>query len=475
MTYWTIFFWALLLILGLPLAGCDSRRETPPPVTSIKNKPAAQPQQVATIPKKPFREPMEPILYELPSGALATWRDYATLKPALILFSSHPFLIPLYDGDREAIRKLILTAPPNDIVRRGRFWSADPLFLPPQTVSAALDAGLFSELIFIRPTSKRIEEISLTEFRDQSLAAGFLNKREALALTMHEGVISGSVRGLPLRVVHPLKIPALTKPAIIHIDLSYFAGLYVNEIKTPVYDLLYATVLDIKEADPSALAVTFSYSNQEATYGLESRFMISDLAAMLRNPRHLDEAAPASWSLRASAFYANNMFSESRAEELTLQAAQASPDDPAALFNLALLYLRKGREAEGFATLDKAVALDRGYALSYLDLAMSGRAMGKTDKSIELVRKTTEAFPDNSITRVDLAYLLATTGRRKEALAAIEELRRLPWSTDFHPRVPGLLADLEAATRDGKPLPPPLPDDGQSSLPQSHAGAGGAR
>jgi hypothetical protein len=442
MKYRTVLPCALLLILGLVLPGCDSQRETPPPVTGIKSAPAAP--QIAATPKKPFQEPMEPTLYELPSGALATWRDHADQKPALILFSSHPFLTPLYDGDRKAIRDLVLTAPAADIVRRGRFWSADPLFFPPQTVSAAIDAELFSEVIFVRPTSKNVEELSLAEFRDQSLAAGFIDKREALALTLNEGVITGTVRGTPLRVAHPLRIPKPSKPVIIHFDLSYFAELYINEIKTPVYDLLYATVLDVKDADPSALAVTFSYSNQEATYGLESRFMINDLAAILEHPRYLDETTPASWTLRAGALYAGAMFAESRARELTVQAATANPDDPAALFALAIRHLSQGREAEGFATLDQAAALDRGYALAYLDLAMTGLAMGKSDKAIELVRKATEAFPENSITRVDLAYLLIEGDRRKEALVLLKELEALPWSAVFHPETLKLIQEMKS-------------------------------
>lgn len=450
-----------LFFLLLYLPACETRRDTSQEPANI----AVQLSPPTMTTKSPFREAMEPILYELPSGALATWRDFAPLKPALILFSSHPLLLPLYEEDRRDIRNLILNAPHQEIVRRSRLWSADPLFLPPQTISAAIDAGLFSELIFVFPTDKNGEEVSLAAFRNQAMAAGFLTKSEAQALTLNEGIISGSVRKTPLRVAHPLRLPKLLKPTIIHLDLSYFEKLYINEIKTPVYDLIHATILDIKDAAPPTLAVTLSYSNQEATYGLESRFMINDLAAILRNPQYLDTTAPASWSLRASSFYFATMFSESKADELTLQAAKANPDDPAALFNLAVLHLKQKRSAEGFAALDKAVALDRGYALAYLDLAMNGRAMGEKEKSIELLRKATEAWPENSISRVDLAYLLLENDHRKEAAALLQELKKLPWSVNLHPQIPGFLNALsDAAQSDAPVLRLPDPPNQESSL-----------
>lgn len=395
-----------------------------------------------------FKESVEPEIFELPSGALSTWRKFSAEKPALLLFSAHPFLEQVPAGDREEVRQLVRNGTVGDIIRRGRLNVADTALISPQTVSAAIDAGLIAELIYVLPTSRKLAEMSLTDFQQRAFSAGFLTEKEALALTIKEGIITGSVRGLPFRCVHPEALPKINRPVIVHLDLGYFKNLYVNEVKTPAYALLYQTATALRSAAYPVLSITLSYSNQEADYSLESRFLISNLSDLLRRPALLDGGTPASWQLRSDALYAGAMFATDKAMELSIKAAETNPDDPAALYLLSLIQLEQRQSAAALATLDRAVALDPGYALNYLDLAdawLQSPGHNSTVQVLALLNKANAAFPENPFILIQIADLLIGSGKEKEGLSIVQSLKQLSWSPTYHPKTAYLLAEMAKA------------------------------
>lgn len=401
-----------------------------------------------------FKEPIEPKVLELPSGALAVWRDFARQKPALVIFSSHPLLTSIPEDARQQMRDFVLTAPAAEVVRRARFSTADVALTPPQTVSAAIDAGLLGELVFVQPTTREAGEISLAEFQQRSFVAGFLTEQEALALKLHDGTISGTLRGIPFRCVHPTALPKLDRPVIIHIDLGYFQDLYINDVKTPLYELLYQTARNIRAAGWPALAATLSYSNQEVEFSLETRFMISNLATILLHPELVDGAVPPSWKLRADARYLRAMYDETASREMIEKAAEIAPEDPDSLYALVLQLFSERRPDKAFSLLDRTVALDPGYALAYLELGETALLSGHLKKSMELVSKAQRFFPGNPFIRMSLADLLIRDKRGEEALPILHELQQLPWSTTYHPQVPATINQmLDVAT--GKTANPP--------------------
>jgi hypothetical protein len=414
----------------------------PPQPAAIKTPPV---HAVPLVTYELFKKPVTPAVFELPSGALIVWREFAKRKPALLLFSTHPLLAPLSEGDRKGLKKLLTSGSARDIVRRGQIQSADPAFASAQTVSAAIDAGLIGELIFVQPTRRKRADVSLQDFQQRAYNAGFLSAAETSALTLQDGVISGKVRGLPFRVVHLDALPRIDRPVIVHVDLGYFKDLYVNEIKTPVYDLLSQTATAIRDAGYPALAVTLSYSNKEVEFSLESRFMISNLADLLYHPAMLGGITPPSWVLRARAMFAGAMFAESSAQDLIAQAAQLNPDDPDALYAQAQQLFLQKQSVAAFSLLDQAVALDRGYALAYLELAETGVELGQWEKAVEILDKAANAFPDDPFIRISQADLLIQHGRGQEALPLLTALQQLPWSEIHHPGVSALLKEMAVA------------------------------
>lgn len=461
------------LVLTTYLTACEKpsneRTNSPSPMQSNH--------QANTTPKILFHEGIDPFLFELPSGALSIWRHYANKQPVLVLFTTHPFLDPVAIERSAEIKLLMKNGSDREIINRGQLQSADTLFLSPESVSIALENGFFSEIVIILPVTSDKKTFSLTEFQQRALPAGFFTETELLNLKMHDGIISGSVRGVPLRIAHPENLPVIEQPVVLHLDHGYFSGLYVNEIKTPAYQLVYNLAGDLRKAAYKALAVTISFSNREAEFSLESRFMLRDLAEVLRKPQQFETSRPENWELRAAALYASTMFSESRARELTTMAADNSPGDAAAQFAVALDLFKEQRNAEAFAALDRAVALDKGYGLAYVELADQGLKIGQRDKAIELLGKAAATFPELSLLRIDQAHYLIQSGRVKEARPIIKELRQLTWSPHFHPEIPAILEKMReaAATDTVIPVtsPAPVPEKPTGARPTfNHMGVG---
>ena len=147
-------FLAVLLVIVLSYFVYQSSRPTavppaPPgsqtaqPAQPIPSPPAAESRPApkpapAPVTHALFQKPVEPGVFELSSEALLLWRNFAAQQPALVLFSTHPFLEPLPDAEQQTIVNFVKTAAPAELARRSRLDAADTLFVSPQTVSAAI-------------------------------------------------------------------------------------------------------------------------------------------------------------------------------------------------------------------------------------------------------------------------------------------------------------------------------------------------
>ena len=307
---------------------------------------------------------------------------------------------------------------------------------------------MIGELVFVQPTTREVENVSLANFQKRAFASGFLSEKEALALTIKGGIISGSVRGLPFRCVHPEALPQIDRPVIVHVDLGYFMDVYINDVKTPMYNLLYQTARTIRDAGWKSLAATLSYSNQEAEFSLETRFMISNLAILLLHPELLEGPPPQNWELRSNSRLASAMFDETLAAELIAKAVEAAPDDPAALYALSRRKFILQQPDEAFALLDRAVAIDPGYALAYVELGETAIETRRWAKAEELLKKAAKHFPSNPFIRITLVDLLIQTDRSSEAIPLLRNLQQLPWSSTYHPGVPPVLKEMLATANE---------------------------
>lgn len=480
----------IFLVCLLTLISCDQREESPVPPATAPGEPsfiekftklisgdASKPRNgepisaPAQLLKVIMLDSVEPVLYELPSQALATWREFGRYRPILVLFSTHPLLDPIPAERQKTIGDLMREGSAKELAQRASLLRSDPAVLPPETVSVAIDHGLFAEIVVVLPNNKPPEEVDLARFSKRALLAGFLTEAEASGLSLNDGTISGTVRGIPLRIAHPDKLPKIEQPVVLHVDLGFFKDSYINEVKSPSYNLLQQLATSLKDAGYNTLATTLSFSNQEVGFSLESRFLIRDLAELLRQPQLLDGGTPASWTLRSGALYAASMFAESKARELTMQAVQENPEDAAAHYALAMDLFEQKMPDQAFASLDRAVALDRGYALEYIALAERGFEIRQSDKAIELLAKAAQILPENPFIRLQLANQLIRASRVKEARPIIAELLELKWSEVIYPETVPLLKRMQEAAAIDVIVPLPATEPRiEEALPNKPAG-----
>jgi thioredoxin-like negative regulator of GroEL len=404
--------------------------------------------------QKLFTDAITPRRVELPSEALPYWRDAAGgSRPTLLLFSGDPFLSPLADKQKQDVAQLVDSGSGEDFVARGSLLRVNPALISKQAVSAALDNGLFSKLIWVFPSNTAADQLDLESFRRQVVEIGFLTEAESQRLTLKDGVFSGSLRGVPFKAVHASALKPLSGPAVLHVDLSYFKGLYKSEIKTPLYPLLYQTGKQIKALNIEVNGVTLSYSTEEGEIALETRFLTNRFAALLEKPQLLEEKMPPHWTLHSEALYTINFFIESKVNQLYEQAVQVAPEDPAVLYGLALRRMRHKDLHATLALISRAAEQDPGYALAYLELAEQAVAGNDFEKAAALLEKGLAYFPQNPFVEFDLAVTYQTLNRRNEARQLLEKLKQLPWSSKHNNTVQAideLLAEIAGATRPGE-------------------------
>jgi tetratricopeptide (TPR) repeat protein len=96
------------------------------------------------------------------------------------------------------------------------------------------------------------------------------------------------------------------------------------------------------------------------------------------------------------------------------EALRIKPDDPLALYNLAVQAWKAGQDSEAEALCARSIAGDPYYAPAYHNLAMSLAAKGRLDEAIDLWRKALEVDPDYAEARF----------RLDQALRYREQIRR---------------------------------------------------
>ena len=442
------------LLIGLVLAGCDPDRrgDGASPANLSGNQSPIEMHQARL-----FRDPIQPETFELPSQALARWRKYARQRPVLLLLADQPYLAPLAGGLTDRAIAMIHSGSAEEIARRTDYDQPDPLILAPQAVRAGLLAGLFREVVWVLPSDQSLQDFSWDVVEEQLREIGLLGAGQRLNYDGARGVAKYTVEGVPLTLVHPDGLAAikLEQPVIFHLDLSFFKGTYRNEARMPAVQLLQTIARMLRNVSVRVLDVTLSASTLDGYVSLDGRFSLAMVEALLKNPSLLDGALPKTWQLKSEALGAITLFQERQATELYERLVQLDPDNPGALYALSQRRFYRHRFREGVALLDRAVGIDRGYAVAYLTLSDKAYAAGDLKNALILLDKAISAFPDNPSLKVRRAVLLQRSGRSAEARQEIEALVGLPWSPVYHPEIPGRLEELK---RDLSPEPSGLDD-----------------
>jgi tetratricopeptide (TPR) repeat protein len=428
------------------ISGCEEKNEQPPPA---KTAPQVQVQTPVPLLETAslLREPIEATLVELPAKALPVWRQFQASKPALVFLSQDPFLQQIPTDLRKEVIALIQNGSPEDLIEKTSFSSPAPLLLPMMAISSALRSNLFSEVVWVFPSTLNTDQLNVESFRQQLLDLGAVDEEEAQSVTLHEGGFAGTVRGTSFRAVPIDALPPFDGPAVLHIDLGYFQPLYKGEIKTRMYPFLYDSLRKLRDSGWNTAAVSISHSNINGALPLAVRFIGPTLASLLKKPEILDEPLPLNWQRRADALYLVNFFKNQEIRDLYLEVEAERPEDASAKDDLYQISreLKEGGKALDY--LEQAVALDPVYAIEYLSLATVAKEKGRPDQSIKMLRLAEQAMPDNPYISMQLAAQLIELNHSEQAIKILDRLIELPWSKVYYP---DMAKRLEAMAASGK-------------------------
>lgn len=391
-------------------------------------------------------------LFEIPTEALAQWRRTAALKPSLVVFSFDPMLHPYPKILKNKIASLLRSADRRQLLKHGSFYRADPWLLPPQTVGAALEGRLFSSIYWVYPAlpDQKAEALELSSFKDGLPKLADFSKREIAGFALHDGIFSGEYHRHPFFAVHPGVLPAIQGPVVVFIDLSYLADSYKNEVKTPIYKLLRQLASSLLAAHWDVRATGICLSQGEGIVSPDFRFLGKDLQALLAKPTLLDGAMPHTWYLRGQALYQATFMQFSESLKFYRQEAKRDPDDPSVQYDLYRGYRAMKMRTPMLKALDRAVAGDPGYVYGYLELAAIANKTREYKLAAQLYQKAARLLPDNPYIPLNEAEVLQKLGKKQAAKKLLAKLKKLPWSTVYHPEVPGELTQLEKTRPDTK-------------------------
>jgi tetratricopeptide (TPR) repeat protein len=412
-----------------------------------KGGPAATSEPAAETPPAPMaklllQEPIELKRYESPAQALQQWYDLSVTldkRPALLLYANNPLL----QKTTSSIQRELLSLLANRDQEALRFDISDPAIAPHMTLNAALQAGFFSAVYWVLPASNEVTEFSIDIFRTQMIKIGTLSEVEARNLTLRDGVISGTISGVPFHALHPQNKFAISGPVAVHFDLGFLSPLYKGEIKTPIYPLIYKTLKHLRDQHLETVATSFSYSQITGEVPLGSRFVGDVFEQLFKQPKMLDVKLPAAWQQRANALYLPDLFKADDARYILLQQRDLHPDDPSlhyALYQVSRQIKSARRAALGH--LAAAVQLDPVYALEYQHLVPVAIDKGRTEEALRMLQLAHEAKPDNPFFTLDLARALIAEGQDDSAVPLLQQLLSLNWSKSFYPLMTEQLQQL---------------------------------
>jgi len=423
-------FGRLLLVfaVGIMLLGCrqEERTVSPPPVPAERQ---SEPAKVL------FSEPASMQQVELATEALAVWRSYADLKPGLLLLSDQPMLHTVPEAVRVEAKDFISTASREELARRSRPFGPDLLLLPDTTVDCALRAGWFANFVWALPLRDAEQEFFLEPFRGKLLERGLLNAEEGASLSLNDKLYSGEVRGVPFFAAPLGKLPVITGPVIVHIDLSYLQKLYKNEVATPLLKTTLEALDTLRQMKIPVLTVTLSMGNLEGRIGLDVRFLGEVIRSLAESPEIFDGPLPLNWRRQGDILYLGDFVQKEKIRELALAMELDEPQSAWVKFSLYRSAAESRDGAGALAYLGQAVAIDPVYALEYLNLADMALERGRPDESLRMLGLAEAAMPDNPQLRFRRAQLVAKFGRVEEAVRLAEELSGLNWSPVYFPEL----------------------------------------
>ncbi len=436
-----IFILSILILSILVAFGLIFMEDKQPPPL---HKAISQTQKRETAPTKPTKtlpptasllmEPVDLRRFELPTEAITVWREFKAYKPALLVLSNNPFLTQLPELMRPKATTLLQSATRQEIQVQSNPQMAAPLLFPEMAVDAVMRDKMIGQYIWAIPMKDGQAPLTTESFRARLLDHRLITPHEAEALEVDEhGVAHGSLRDLPFTAGDLETLPKPDSPVIVHIDLSYFQTQYVNEMKTPVFQLVQDAMQRLQKMECQVLAVTFSYGNLDGRIALDVRFMGDALTDIMKSPDIIYDDLLGNYKRQADALYLEAMFRKEQAQGLYLAQERDLPKSAWVQHNLFRSAASHKQGNLALERLAKAVELDKVFAMAYFDLSDQALRARQPAEALRMLKLASDTFPDNPTIKLKMAELAYTLMDFKTAEHLIKQLQSLPWSEIYHP------------------------------------------
>lgn len=430
-------FFVLLVVITL-FYGCrrsDEARTAVVQPSAVKSVETQERLPPATTARPLFlSQALTAVLVEEQADALPLWHGLRAEKPALLIFSAKT-LRPLPQHVAPEIDRLLGKNSQAELQRRIARPVADLLLASDLGVAAAMQRGYFSRVIWVVPLEDDAVLLPLDDFKKGMLerAAGWGGEIDSFK-NAWDGTFTGRLDGITVDVVTIDRLPKLQGPVVIHLDGGFFKSYYSNEVKKSLFSVLQDLLGKVAQRQYQPLAVTISHDNLSYELPLTMRFLARDLASIISDPSILIQGTPR-MKLRGQQAYLDSFYQPEMILERARELVKIGPQDADAHYSL-YRALRQGRQQEqALLALEQAVKLDPVYADEYIELINLALEDKNYNSALSLVEKALRAVPDNPFVRYRKAQLLAEAGRGKESYAILQDLRTLPWSTFYYPRI----------------------------------------
>jgi tetratricopeptide (TPR) repeat protein len=457
-----------LLVSSLAACGPEGLRgAAPPPEPRLAGEAAAAGREPVSL---AFRA-------ENNSDAFVRWELAGVRDRIVVHFDGHIDLDWLPEETLAALRAAkaedelrSLEAHPHDLdaPSHGRFGIWNYIY-------AAWRGGQVREMYWVVPDGTLSDPGGFERLRRDLLALHLqgVSAEEVLAFSLEGGVASGTVLGLPLRVLELASLPALEEPVLLDLDADYFGTADAGTQRlTHLPRRGVAEVMEhLARIGLRTDLATLCNSNVGGFLPIESRGMADEAWLWLTDPeaaRHREEEIGP--GLRQARRLLARGEGAPAAEQLrTLRRLR--PEEPGLEFLLSEALALAGEEAPAAEALARAVAADPAYAQAELSRADSlylggswalalqiyrrlveeeseaphagylRRRLGNTLHRLGRVRQAERAFrsvlerhPGHADTWGDLAVCLLAQGRISEAAQALEEAVRQDPANGEHAR-----------------------------------------
>lgn len=441
------------VVVLLLLTAC-SREETPEaaPASATKTHEVPSVPAAALPPTTPLLVESLPVhQFEVPGAALSVWRKYAAARPTLLLLSSDPMLVPVPAPLRDEVRAWIDSASADELARRSRPDQADVLLQPIMAVDAALRQGLFSKVDWVLPVRSSEAGFQPERYLEKFRQSTQFSADEVAGMTASPEGIQGRVRGVPLRIAPLADLPAVTGPVIVHVDLSYFQGMYKNEVSTPLLPLVLQVLQQLRERHLPVVAMTISSGNLEGRIGLDVRFLREVLAYYVENPELLTKKVPRRWQQLMQIYYLQEFIKREEAAAVAAKLDEENPGLAWVKFARYRVAVDQNEPKKALEYLAEAAKRDRIYAVEYMSLTTLAYRKQQLQAARNMLELAAKAFPENPHIQINIAELAREMGDNQTARHLAQALQKLPWSRVYYPKMAEFLEGLMSNAQKSAP------------------------